>query len=382
MRRPVYFLVGAGTALIACCYGFGRFSYGLFAPVFGETFALSSTIAGVIGAGSYLGYCAAITASLLLTDRIGPRRVAVAAGVVATLGISLIALAPSAWVLAVGVLVAGCSTGIVSPPLAAAVAQHVPPNTADRAQTVVNGGTGIGVLLSAPIALLLLSHRRAAWVVYALVSAAVTLWVFYAVPASTRRAAKRVDRLWRPGTFGLLLASLLTGIGSVAVWTFGRDLITTVGGAGDTRSSLLWILIGAAGIAGALAGDAVQRIGLQWAWVAATVTMASATALLAVAPSSLVVMIVAATLFGGSYIALTGLALLWGARLYPDSTSTGVGLSFFTLAAGQALGAPAAGALIDLAGGRTAFGAIAAVGLCALGVRPIRTATVPAATQP
>ncbi|GAT12465.1 YbfB/YjiJ family MFS transporter [Mycolicibacterium novocastrense] len=382
MRRPVYFLVGAGTALIACCYGFGRFSYGLFGPVFGETFRLSPTITGVIGAGSYIGYCAAITASLLLTDRIGPRRVAVAAGVVATLGISLIALAPSAWVLAVGVLVAGCSTGIVSPPLAAAVAQHVPPSTADRAQTVVNGGTGIGVLLSAPIALLLLSHWRAAWVVYALVSAAVTLWVFHAVPASTRRAAKRVDRLWRPGTFGLLLASLLTGVGSVAVWTFGRDLITTVGGAGATRSLLLWLVIGAAGIAGALAGDAVQRIGLQWAWVAATVTMASATALLAVAPSSLVVMIVAATLFGGSYIALTGLALLWGARLYPDSTSTGVGLSFFTLAAGQALGAPAAGALIDLAGGRTAFGAIAAVGLCALAVRPIRTATVPAATQP
>ncbi|MGV0604171.1 MFS transporter [Mycolicibacterium sp. XJ1904] len=379
MRRPVHLLVGAGTALIACCYGFGRFSYGLFGPVFGETFRLSPTITGVIGAGSYIGYCAAITASLLLTDRIGPRRVAVAAGVVATLGISIVALAPSAYVLAVGVLVAGCSTGIVSPPLAAAVAQHVPPNTAERAQTVVNGGTGIGVVLSAPIALLLLSHWRAAWVVYALVSAAVTVWVYYAVPASSQRAAKRIEPLWRTGTFGLLLASLLTGVGSVAVWTFGRDLITTVGGADATRSSLLWIVIGAAGIVGALAGDVVQRIGLQWAWVSATVAMASATALLAAAPWNLGVIIAGATLFGGAYIALTGLALLWSARLYPDSTSSGVGLSFFTLAAGQALGAPVVGALIDLAGGRAAFSAIAAVGLCALAVRPVRTAPAPAA---
>lgn len=376
MRRPVYVLVGAGTALIACCYGFGRFSYGLFGPVFGETFGLSSTIAGVIGAGSYIGYCAAITASLLLTDRVGPRRVAVAAGVVATLGISIIALAPSAWVLAAGVLIAGCSTGIVSPPLAAAVAQHVPPATADRAQTVVNGGTGIGVVLSAPIALLLLSHWRAAWVVYAAVSAAVTVWVLLAVPANSQRAAKRVDPFWRPGTFGLLLASLLTGVGSVAVWTFGRDLIITVGGADATRSSLLWIVIGAAGIAGAFAGDAVQWIGLRWAWVAATVTMAVATASLAAAPANVVVMIVAATLFGGAYIALTGLVLLWSARLYPDSTSTGVGLSFFTLAAGQALGAPVAGALVDMVGGRAAFVAIAAVGLCALAVRPVRTAAM------
>ncbi|MFV9634138.1 MFS transporter [Mycobacterium neumannii] len=379
MRRPVYLLVGAGTALIACCYGFGRFSYGLFGPVFGETFRLSPTITGVIGAGSYIGYCAAITASLLLTDRIGPRRVAVTAGVVATLGISIIALAPSAYVLAVGVLVAGCSTGIVSPPLAAAVAQHLPPNTAERAQTVVNGGTGIGVVLSAPIALLLLSHWRAAWVVYALVSAAVTVWVYYAVPASSQRAAKRIEPLWRTGTFGLLLASLLTGVGSVAVWTFGRDLITTVGGADATRSSLLWIVIGAAGIVGALAGDVVQRIGLQWAWVSATVAMASATALLAAAPWNLGVIIAGATLFGGAYIALTGLALLWSARLYSDSTSSGVGLSFFTLAAGQALGAPVVGALIDLAGGRAAFSAIAAVGLCALAVRPAKTAPAPAA---
>ncbi|KUI16873.1 arabinose ABC transporter permease [Mycobacterium sp. GA-1285] len=374
MQRPVYLLVGAGTALIACCYGFGRFSYGLFAPVFGETFGLSSTVAGVIGAGSYIGYCAAITASLLLTDRIGARRVAVAAGVVATLGISIIAVAPSAAVLAIGVLVAGCSTGIVSPPLAAAVAEHVPPNTAERAQTVVNGGTGIGVVLSAPIALLLLSHWRAAWVVYALVSAGVTIWVFLAVPTSSQRAARRVEPLWRPGTFGLLLASLLTGVGSVAVWTFGRDLITTVGGADAARSSLLWIVIGAAGIAGAFAGDAVQRVGLHWAWVGATVAMACATALLAAAPSNLGVIVGAATLFGAAYIALTGLALLWGARLYPDSTSTGVGLSFFTLAAGQALGAPAAGALIDSVGGRIAFVAIAAVGLCALVVRPAKTA--------
>lgn len=375
MPRSAYLLVGAGCALIACCYGFARFAYGLFGPVFGETFDLSPTIAGVIGAGSYLGYCAAIVASLLLTDRLGARRVAVAAGVIATLGISIVALASSAWALAVGVLVAGCSTGIASPPLAAAVAQHVRPDKADRAQTVVNGGTGIGVVLSAPIALLLLSHWRAAWAVYAAVSAAVTIWVFRAVPASSHRAAKRVERLWRPGTFGLLLASLLTGVGSVAVWTFGRDLVTTVGSADEARSSLLWIVIGAAGIVGALAGDAVQRIGLRRAWLAATVTMAAASLLLAAAPSSPILNVVAATMFGGAYIGLTGLVLLWSARLYPDSTSTGVGLSFFTLAAGQALCAPAAGALIDLTGARTAFVAIAVVGLCAVAVRPVRAAT-------
>ncbi|MCV7279216.1 MFS transporter [Mycolicibacterium flavescens] len=379
MRRPGFLLIGAGTALIACCYGFGRFSYGLFGPVFAENFGLNATITGAIGAGSYVGYCLAIAVSLLLTDRLGPRVVAVSAGVVATVGISIIAMAPTAWVLAAGVLIAGCSTGIVSPPLAAAVAQHVPEESADRAQTVVNGGTGIGVLLSAPIALLLLSHWRGAWVIFAVITAIVTVWVLRAIPPSThQRSSLVVDRPWRAGTLTLLLASLLTGFGSVAVWTFGRDLITTVGGADAPRSSLMWIVIGAAGIAGALAGDAAQRIGLHRAWVIATATMASASLLLAAAPSNLAVIIVASTLFGAAYIALTGLALLWSARLYPDSTSFGVGLSFFTIAAGQALGAPAAGALVDATGGRTAFVVIAVIGLCAAAVQPARSpATAP-----
>ncbi|AMO60294.1 arabinose efflux permease family protein [Mycolicibacterium phlei] len=374
MRRPALALICAGTALIACCYGFGRFAYGLFGPVFAETFGLNSTITGVIGAGSYIGYCAAIVASLLLTDRLGARAVAVAAGVVAAAGISIIALAPSAWVLAVGVLVAGCSTGIVSPPLAAAVAEHVPADKADRAQTIVNGGTGIGVVLSAPVALLLLDHWRGAWVIFAVASAAVTVWIYRVVPAPVhRRSSLVVEQPWRAGTAALLVAALLTGFGSAAVWTFGRDLVTTVGGADATRSSLMWIVIGAAGIAGALAGDAARRIGLRGAWIAATATMGAASLLLAAAPSAVALSLLAATLFGAAYIALTGLVLLWGARLYPDSASFGVGLGFFILAAGQAVGAPVTGALIDVYGGRVAFAAVAVVGLAAAAVRPVRT---------
>jgi predicted MFS family arabinose efflux permease len=375
VTRRGYFLVAAGTALIACCYGFARFTYGLFAPVFTEAFDLTPTLTGVIGAGSYVGYCAAIIVSLVLTERLGARWVAVAAGVVATVGISIVAVATSAWVLAAGVLVAGCSTGIASPPLAAAVAQFVPSGAADRAQTVVNGGTGVGVVLSAPIALALFTQWRLAWAVYAILAVLVTIAVILAIPSTSGPPAKAAaERFWRPGSFGLIAASLLMGIGSIAVWTFGRDLITTVGGADTTRSSLMWIVLGAAGIVGALAGDAVGRFGLRRAWIAATVTMAAASVLLALVPSSLVAVIVAAALFGAAYISLTGLLLLWSVRLYPDRTSSGVGLSFFTIAAGQALGAPAAGLLIDAVGAAAAFVTIALVGVSVVALRPAGSA--------
>ena len=85
-------------------------------------------------------------------------------------------------------------------------------------------------------------------------------------------------------------------------------------------------------------------------------------------------------MFGAAYIALTGLLLLWSTRLYPDRTSFGVGVAFFTIAAGQALGAPAAGALSDGVGPRSAFLVIAAIGLSAVALRPPQQAWAGRAT--
>ncbi|BCI52307.1 MFS transporter [Mycolicibacterium litorale] len=371
MQRSFYFVVGAGACLIGCCYGFARFAYGLFSPVFTDTFGLTSAVFGLIGAGSYAGYCAAIAVSIVLTERVGPRPVAITAGVVATVGISIVAVAPSTPILAIGVLVGGCSTGIASPPLAAAVTQLMRGAVADRAQTIVNAGTGIGVVVSGPISLLLFGHWRLAWALFAVITAAVTVWTAFAVPpaAGPGDAGPR-EKTLRPGAFGLVAASLAAGVASIAVWNFGRSVITTVGGAGPILSSAAWTVLGAAGIAGAFGGVLVERIGLRPAWVLTTVAMAAATLALAVGPAHRLVILTAPGVFGAAYVAMSGLLLLWSVRVYPDRTAFGVGLSFFMLAVGQALGAPAVGALIDSAGTATAFGACTAVGLLALLLRP------------
>ncbi|MGA5462639.1 MFS transporter [Mycobacterium sp. NPDC050041] len=362
MNRSCYPLVASGAALIACCYGLARFGYGLFTPVLTEEFGLTSTAVGVIAAGSYVGYCAAIAASAAVTNRAGPRVVAVGAGVVATAGMSLVALAPSAWVLAAGVLIAGTSTGIASPPLAAAVSQRISGDAGDRAQTIVNAGTGVGVVVSGPIAFALFDHWRLAWGAYAVIAAAVTVWVAVTVRGTADATAGRTGPRWRGGSFGLVAASLLTGLGSIAVWSFGRDLISTTGSASVAVASIAWTVLGAAGIVGALGGDLTQRIGLRRAWVITTLAMSAATVVLALAPSNVVAVMVGVAVFGAAYIGLTGLVLVWSTRVYPDSTSFGVGLAFFMIAFGQALGAPAAGALIETFGAATAFVVMAVLG--------------------
>ncbi len=367
-------MIAAGTALIGACYGFARFSYGLFAPSFRDEFGLGPALVGVIGSGGYVGYCVAIVVSLLLTARLGARPVAVASGVVATLGTATVAAAPDGVVLAVGVLVAGASTGLVSPPLAAAVARWVPPERRDRAQVVVNAGTGLGVVLCGPVALLLAGSWRAAWATFAVGCALATAWIAVTVPGADRpRPAGAASPPRAPvpaGVARLLGAALLMGLSSSAVWTFGRDVVTARGGVGPGGSAAMWIVIGAAGLAGAGSADLARRLGLAHAWSAVLAVMSGATLLLALVPGSLPTVLLAAAAFGAAYIALCGLVLLWSTRLFPDRPSTGVGAGFLLIAVGQVVGAPLTGALVEGAGHLVAFGVLALAGLVGAAVRP------------
>lgn len=378
-------LTGAGLALIAACYGLARFSYGLFVPVLSAEFELTAATAGAIASGSYAAYCLAIVASTALTPRLGSRTLAISAGVVATVGVLLIALAPNAMALAIGVIVAGSSTGIASPPLAQAIATTVRERVRDRAQTVVNAGTRLGVLISAPVALVAASQWRLAWFVFAGLCAAVTLWVAFAVPGGrplrttdapspAKGRTHRAFQLQRlpAGSGRLVLAAALMGIASSEVWTFGRDLLVGTGGMTQFTSTVAWILLGAFGMAGAAAGGLVARLGVGPSWTATMILNGAATVLFAALPGSVPIAWGAAAVFGATYIGLTGILLVWGTQVYMHSPATGVGLAFLVLALGQAAGTPLVGSLSTAIGPPLAFAVTALVGVAGAFVRPAR----------
>jgi predicted MFS family arabinose efflux permease len=354
-------LAAAGLAVIAVCYGLARFAYGLFVPAFTAEFGLGAAAAGAIASSSYAGYCVAVVVATLATVRWGPRAVATAAGVAAVLGTGLIAIAPGVPVLAVGVVVAGSSTGLASPPLADAVARWVRAERADRVQAVVNAGTGVGVAASGPIALALSGSWRLAWAAYCGIAVLVTAWAAVTIPPGRSRRPSRGPgggTWWRPGTGRLLLAAAALGVGSSAVWVFGRDLVGAAG-VSAAASTLMWIVLGVAGVAGAFTGDLVARTGLGVAWAAGMLLLAAATAAFALVPGVLPVVFAAAALFGAVYIGLTAVLLVWGTRIHPDAPSLGVGAAFLLIAVGQALAAPAIGLLADLTTAPVAFGAAA-----------------------
>ncbi|WP_022872242.1 MFS transporter [Nesterenkonia alba] len=357
-------LAGAGLALIAVSYGIARFAYGLFVPAFRAEFDLTPGHVGLIGSVSYAVYCLAIYPAMMLTPRLGSRRLAVLAGALATGGMGLIALAPTASVLTLGIILGGLSTGIASPPLAHAVALRVPRDRRDRTQAIVNSGTGLGVALSGPVALLTLEQWRGAWLAFSIAALFVTVWVAFSVPRTReaedytvavrwqggrRRAVKDLlpDPLLPEGGLKLLATSLVLGVGTAAVWVFSRDILIDLGGHSEASSTLAWSLLGLCGLLGAAAGDVAYRLGLTRAWMLSCLGIAATTVLIGIVPHLILPSLLASGVYGAAYIAATGLLLITAASTYYHQPAAGVGLSFLTLALGQAIGGAVLGGLID-----------------------------------
>ena len=384
MQRPsgITWLVAPGLAMIAITYGLARFAYGLFLPEMRETLELSESVLGLIGAGSYAGYCFAVLGALVFTCRAGPRLMAVAAGTVAVVGMAVVASAPTAWVLALGVLVAGSSSGLASPPMGEAVATAIPEASQDRANALINSGTSIGVALSGPAALLVTEQWRIAWVAFALVGGAVVVWNAFAMPrkpvGDDRRegvAQTDVPRLsvrYLVGSRSVPLFAAATGVGfaSAAYWTFSRDMVVRFGDLSGSGSTMFWVVIGVSGLAGGLAGDLVQRFGLTGAFRVSVLSMAAAIGLLAAAPGVQLWAYSSAALFGSTYIMLTGIILVWSVSVFRERPSAGLGAAFLLIALGQVFGALAAGTVAGTAGLVVTFWAFAGVAVAAALIDP------------
>ena len=371
-----------GLAMIAATYGLARFAYGLFLPEMRESLDLSESVLGLIGAGSYAGYCFAILGALVFTSRAGPRFMAIAAGTVAVVGMATVAGAPAAWVLALGVLVAGSSSGLASPPMGEAVATSIPEESQDRANALINSGTSAGVALSGPAALLVTEQWRIAWIAFALVGGAVVVWNAIAMPrkpvsddrpgGAAQTDGPRLSVRYLVGTRSVPLFAAATGVGfaSAAYWTFSRDLVVRFGDLSGASSTIFWIVIGVSGLAGGLAGDLVQRFGLARAFRVSVLSMAAAIGLLAAAPGVLLWAYSSAALFGSAYIMLTGIILVWSVSVFQDRPSAGLGAAFLLIAVGQVFGALTAGAVAGAAGMVVTFWAFAGIAVVAALIGP------------
>ncbi|MFC7789131.1 YbfB/YjiJ family MFS transporter [Microbacterium sp. MAHUQ-60] len=351
-----------GASVIAVCYGFARYAYGLFVPEFTAVFALNATGLGILGGVSTLGYTSGLLAAPRLARR-SARGATVAAGACAVAGLIIMSTAGPVVLFAFGLLIAGSGAGLVSPAVAQLIGRTVRSEARSQAQTWANTGTSFGLIASAFTPVLILGWREIWWG-FAVVAVTVTVLALLALPrpVETGAALHVRARGWRPGTSALLVNSLLLGITSAPYWNFSVERVTELGFS-TQLSSWFWLVIGVAGPAGGLAGGLCRRYGITGVNVATWTVWAFGLALLALPVGGVLIPLISAAVFGAAFMALTGICILWAALLFPEAPAHGVTLSFLGLGAGQTLGAPLAGAVADSTALAVVFACAAALSL-------------------
>lgn len=368
-------IVMPGLAMIAVTYGLARFGYGLLLPNISSSLDMSPTISGLIGSGSYFAYCVAITLSILFIPRLGPRPSIMAAGFSALVGMLLIALSTNQIVLAVGVLIAGASTGFGSPAYGEVITQKIQKPFQDQSNTWVNAGTGFGVMVSGPIVLLLSGHWKMVYFLFTLVALAVLIWNFVNIPKVQRNEESNQSKFSFQKTdikksIFLVVSSLITGISTAIYWTFAKDFISNEGDLSSLTITIFWILIGLSGVAGGVAGVIIEKLGLAMAYRFTVLVIFLSMIILAFFHSEAIPVYISALFFGSSYVFFTGVILVWGIRLYPEQSSLGIGLPFLTLALGQIIGSAIGGSLIQWTDYGTAFVVFGLIGLSVTLIKP------------
>ncbi|MBB2961757.1 MFS transporter [Methylobacterium sp. R2-1] len=361
-------LVAAAFALTALAYGLARFAYGLLLPRIRDDLGLSPSTAGWIGGSAFAAYCIGIVLAFLLGGRLGPRRVAMLAGLTATIGMALVSVASSGWVLGLAITLTGLSTGLTSPPLAAAVTQAFGERDRPRANGTINAGTAAGIVFSGLATLATDGAWRELYAVFAGLGGIVTLWLRFALPAGPAEsgsAGLQLTVLKRPGLAGLAAGAFLMGLSSTAIWTFGADILRGDLAFSGTQVALAWIALGSAGTLGAATGLLTARFGVgrvhRLALLGTVLGEIGLAVGSAASPSSPVPGFAAMSLFGTAYIVASGTFLIQGIHLLPDRPDLGLGIPFLTLAVGQTVGAPLFGSLVEKAGSGSALVAFAMI---------------------
>lgn len=358
-----------GTAMIALTFGLARYGYGLLLPEMRADLEMSAGAAGLVSSATYVSYMLANVAVVQVTERWGPRAAVALAALTATAGMATIAVADSAVVLGVGVLVGGAASGFAFPPYADIVDRHVPAHRRDVVWSTISSGTGWGVALAGPVAIVAGDRWRLAWAGFVAVAVVVGVVATRLAPARTddrlRRPQLSVSWFLCPRSRPLLLSAVLVGIGSSVWWAFSVDAMRAAD-LGATPARGVYAVCGAACLLGSVSGLAFARTGLRSGYLGATLLLSASLGLLAAATAQLALALVAAVLFGAFYASVIAAQGIWSAQVFAGHPAAGLAAVSAALTVGTLVGPSLAGVVIQESSHATALLGAAAATAAAL----------------
>ncbi|MDF1604744.1 MFS transporter [Nocardioides sp. YIM 152315] len=342
-----------GTSMIAVTFGLARYGYGLLLPDMKSDLGIGPGTAGLISSLGYLAYLVANAAVVPLASRLGTRVAVAGAAASAAAGMGVIAVAHHTWAVAAGVLVAGAAAGMAFPPYADIVDRHVDAPRRAVVWSTISSGTGWGVALAGPVAILAGDQWRVAWASFVVIAVVAGV-------AATRLAPPKDDVPLRrpqlspswflcPRSRPLLLSAVLVGAGSSVWWVFSVDAMQDAGIAA-TPARVVYAVCGAAMLLGSASGIAFDRLGLRPSYLGSIVLLAVSLGLLGVATADVAAALVAAALFGGFYAAVIAAHGVWSAKVFDEHPAAGLAAVSTALTLGTLAGPVLAGLAIDRSG--------------------------------
>lgn len=357
-------LIAPGIAMIAVTYAFARYSFGLFLPDISAALNLSESQAGTVGSAAYAAYTLALLASSGWIRKYGAQRIVLCSGMTAFVGILGMVFSQGFYTLAFSAFVAGLGSGWISPAFSQVVAQSMRPGLQDKGNTWINTGTSFGIVFTGLAALLFAEEWRWSYGLFAILTSLVFWWNAVAIKEAEEKPAPPAQRLFSSNTLKkarfLIAASLGVGFCSSIYWTFSRTYITEIHGLSLNESVVFWMVMGASGVVGGIAGSIIQSFGLRLSYRLGVMAVALSIAGLTISQNAAIYL--SAIFFGIAFIFMTGLFIVWGTRQFPETPSVGVSISFFSLGIGQSLGSAIAGNLIEATSYPFAFLLFSAIG--------------------
>ena len=353
-----------GTAMVAVTFGLARYGYGLLLPDMTADLGIGAGTAGLISSLGYLAYLVANVAVVPLASRLGNRAAVAGAAASAALGMAVIAVAGSPWAVATGVLIAGTAAGMAFPPYADIVDRHVDAPRRAVVWSTISSGTGWGVVLAGPVAILAGDQWRVAWASFAVIAVAAGATATKLTPSRDdvplRRPQLSPSWFFCPRSRPLLLSAVLVGAGSSVWWVFSVDAMQRAGIA-DTPARAVYAVCGAAMLLGSLSGFTFDRLGLRPSYVGSTLLLGVSLGLLGAATADLVVALLAAALFGAFYATVIAAHGVWSAQVFQEHPAAGLAAVSTALTLGTLVGPVVAGVVIDRSGHALALAGAAAI---------------------
>ncbi|PVZ11763.1 MFS transporter [Actinomycetospora cinnamomea] len=327
MRSAEARLAVAGAAVVGVAFGMGRFAFGLTLPALRMDPALSAgglgdTILGLIASGTFAGYLAGILLAPVLARRFGPRAPTTVGSVCGALGGTVVAVAPSAGVLAAGAVLTGSAAGWVWAPYSDLARVVADPSRRPRTLAVINTGTSVGLLVVGAVGLVATGGAgwRVVWAAIGFASAAAGLLNLWWSPRAERtsprggRAAPRgtVWRLAVPSVY-----SVAYYVGTTTFFTWAADTLRRAG-LPSSAGPVLYVVVGLTGLVALATGGWSARFGTPRVAAACLGAVAVALAALGLGGGSWPVALVAAVVFGPGYMSGAAVIAVWTTELVPE----------------------------------------------------------------